>query len=226
MGRTVKEYDERRGEILATAQGLFFSKGYEATSVQEIIDAVGIAKGTFYHYFGSKVDLLDALVESMTEQRLQVAQTILDEQDLNAAGKLQRIFSDIEGWKTDNRKFFLEMLHSWYRDENIIVRFKLTMRARQTMRSVLVQIIRQGVAEGIFDTPYPEGIGDVILGTLQNTSEELAFLLLGVQSGEKPLASLEEKLAVNRHAINLLLGAQPGTVQIFNLDSLKLWFDN
>jgi hypothetical protein len=117
------------------------------------------------------------------------------------------------------------MMHSWYSDDNIIVRFKLTLRARQTMRGVLVQIIRQGVAEGIFETPYPEGISDVILGTLQDTSEELASLLLGLRSGEKQLASLDEKLAVNRHAINLLLGAQPGTVQIYNLDNLKLWFE-
>ena len=225
MGRTVKDYDERRTEILTSAQGLFFSKGYEATSVQEIIDAVGIAKGTFYHYFDSKVDLLDALVESLTEQRLQFTQAILDEPGLTAAQKLQRIFSEIDVWKTANRKFFLEMLHSWYSDENIIVRFKLTLRARQTMRGVLVQIIRQGVAEGIFETPYPEGISDVILGTLQDTSEELASLLLGLRSGEKQLASLDEKLAVNRHAINLLLGAQPGTVQIYNLDNLKLWFE-
>jgi len=225
MGRTVKDYDERRTEILTSAQGLFFSKGYEVTSVQEIIDAVGIAKGTFYHYFDSKVDLLDALVESLTEQRLQLAQAILDEPGLTAAQKLQRIFSEIDVWKTANRKFFLEMLHSWYSDENIIVRFKLTLRARQTMRGVLVQIIRQGVAEGIFETPYPEGISDVILGTLQDTSEELASLLLGLRSGEKQLASLDEKLAVNRHAINLLLGAQPGTVQIYNLDNLKLWFE-
>ena len=225
MGRTVKDYDERRTEILTSAQGLFFSKGYEATSVQEIIDAVGIAKGTFYHYFDSKVDLLDALVESLTEQRLQLAQAILDEPGLTAAQKLQRIFSEIDVWKTANRKFFLEMLHSWYSDENIIVRFKLTLRARQTMRGVLVQIIRQGVAEGIFETPYPEGISDVILGTLQNTSEELASLLLGFRSGEKQLAGLDEKLAVNRHAINLLLGDQPGTVQIYNPDQLKLWFE-
>ena len=80
MGRTVKVYDDRRTEILSAAQELFFSKGYEATTVQEIIDAVGIAKGTFYHYFESKVDLLDALIASMTEQQLQNAQAILNEE--------------------------------------------------------------------------------------------------------------------------------------------------
>jgi AcrR family transcriptional regulator len=225
MIRNVKDYDERRVEILTAAQDLFLSRGYETTTIQEIIDAVGIAKGTFYHYFDSKASLLDALVESMTDQRLQTAQAILERHELNAAQKLQRIFSEIEVWKTDNRKFFLEILRTWYSDENIIVRFKLSSRAKRVMQGVLAQIIRQGVAEGTFNTPYPEGIGEVILGLLENTSDELASLLLDMQSRELPLSCLEEKLAVNQHAINLLLGAQPGEVQIYNLERLKLWFE-
>ena len=70
MARTVKEPDIRRNEILDVAQQFFYTKGYEQTSVQDIIDQVGIAKGTFYHYFGSKVELLDELIERMTDQVL------------------------------------------------------------------------------------------------------------------------------------------------------------
>ena len=55
MARTVKEPDVRRNEILDVAQQFFYTKGYEQTSVHDIIDQIGIAKGTFYHYFGSKV---------------------------------------------------------------------------------------------------------------------------------------------------------------------------
>ena len=226
MSRTVKEYDVRRGEILTTAQDLFFSKGYEATTVQEIIDAVGIAKGTFYHYFDSKVDLLDALILSMTELQLQNAQAILNEGELNAAQKMQLIFSDTVGWKTENREFFLDILRNWYSDDNLVVRMKLSFQTKLTMRAVLAQIVRQGVEEGIFDTPYPERIGDVILDLLANTSEELAYNLTGLHSANDPAVYLEEMLAVNRHAINLLLGAKPGTVQIYNLDQLKLWFES
>ena len=58
MPRTVKDYDERYAEFLDVAQQLFFSQGYERTTVQEIIDTVGVAKGTFYHYFDSKQAIL------------------------------------------------------------------------------------------------------------------------------------------------------------------------
>jgi putative ABC transport system ATP-binding protein len=70
-----------------------------------------------------------------------------------------------------------------------------------------------------------ERIRDVILGLLQNMSEELPFLLIGMHPVDDPVVCLEEILAVNQHAINLLFGAKPDTVQLFNLDGLKLWFE-
>ena len=47
MARQVKEYDERYQQFLDVGQQLFYTKGYDQTSIQEIIDAVGVAKGLF-----------------------------------------------------------------------------------------------------------------------------------------------------------------------------------
>ena len=48
---------------------------------------------------------------------------------------------------------------------------------------------------------------------------------IGVQPVDDPVTYLEELLAINQHTINLLLGAKPGKVQIYNLDRLQLWFE-
>ena len=68
MTRNVKAPDERRSELIATAQQLFYTKGYERTSVSDIVKAVGVAQGTFYYYFGSKQAILEALVAELTAQ--------------------------------------------------------------------------------------------------------------------------------------------------------------
>ncbi|MDF2532153.1 MAG: TetR family transcriptional regulator [Clostridia bacterium] len=60
--RITKEYDERRNEILDTAEKLFHAKGYEKCTVNDILKEISIAKGTFYHYFRSKEEVLDAIV--------------------------------------------------------------------------------------------------------------------------------------------------------------------
>jgi len=51
MTRVVKKPDVRKNEILDAAQDFFFRKGYESTTIQDILDKLSIAKGTFYYYF-------------------------------------------------------------------------------------------------------------------------------------------------------------------------------
>ena len=47
----MRKGDARREQILRTAEALFYAQGYEQTSVQDILDAIGISKGGFYHHF-------------------------------------------------------------------------------------------------------------------------------------------------------------------------------
>ena len=79
MARVVKEAELRRSEILDAAQHLFYSKGYDETSIQDIIDAVGIAKGTFYHHFESKQELLDHLIDRMFGEVLVPLEMLVNE---------------------------------------------------------------------------------------------------------------------------------------------------
>ena len=65
--RIVMEADVRKNEILDAAGILFSEKGYDNTSVTDIMNAVGIAKGTLYHHFKSKEDIMDALIKRQTD---------------------------------------------------------------------------------------------------------------------------------------------------------------
>jgi len=71
MARVIKEQEhaERRNEILDVAQKLVYTRGYEQMSIQDILDALGISKGAFYHYFDSKQALLEALTGVPWERR-------------------------------------------------------------------------------------------------------------------------------------------------------------
>ncbi|HOO71829.1 MAG TPA: TetR/AcrR family transcriptional regulator [Spirochaetota bacterium] len=55
---------KRQAEIMAVALDLFSVNGYHATSVEEIINRAGIAKGTFYLHFSGKSDILKMIIES------------------------------------------------------------------------------------------------------------------------------------------------------------------
>lgn len=77
MPRSDPEQTRRR--ILETAQREIHEKGFAATSVEEIIGQVGIAKGGFYHHFKSKLDLGYAVVDEILTERIESFERALAE---------------------------------------------------------------------------------------------------------------------------------------------------
>ncbi len=68
MTQTTKHKHTRRAELLKAAREIFAEKGYAATTIAEIVARAGVAQGTFYLYFPSKVLLVIALAEEIQEQ--------------------------------------------------------------------------------------------------------------------------------------------------------------
>jgi AcrR family transcriptional regulator len=86
MARVINEQDNaaRRRDILDAAQRLVFSKGYEPMTIQDILDALGMSKGAFYHYFDSKAAVLEALISRMRDDAMGVLKPLLDDPALPA----------------------------------------------------------------------------------------------------------------------------------------------
>ena len=225
MTRIVKDYDVRRDEILDVAQQLFFRKGFEPTAIQDIIDEVGIAKGTFYHYFSSKLDLLDALIDRMLSQTLKAVEPLVDDDQLNALEKFTWFFDHIQSWKIEYKAFFLDVLRVWQKDENAIFRHKLKVASDRSVNPLLTRIIHQGVAEGVFVTDYPDELGAILLQIGHSVSDTVSELLLKIEKDDCTLDIVERQVTVYEHAVERLLGASSGTLKLFDLNSLKLWFD-
>ena len=80
--KTVKEGEVRRQEILMVARELFVTKGYEQTSVNDILKIVDIAKGTFYYYFASKEEVLAAIILDIVEEGAKRAEQILKDKSV------------------------------------------------------------------------------------------------------------------------------------------------
>ena len=73
----MKKGERRKQDLLNIAYRMFIEKGYENTSVDDIIIEAGIAKGTYYYYFESKEATLEAVIEMMIEKAENVAKAAL-----------------------------------------------------------------------------------------------------------------------------------------------------
>jgi TetR/AcrR family transcriptional regulator, transcriptional repressor for nem operon len=225
MSRVVNEneYAVKRNEILNVAQRLVYTTGFEQMSVQDILDELKISKGAFYHYFDSKMSLLDELVERMMDEATQVLQPIVDAGDLPAVEKLQRYFVAGSRWKVARKSFMLDLMRVWYTDSNILVRQKQEAAAIQRIAPMLAEIVRQGIAEGVFTTTYPEQIGSMIWGLAQGIGDNVAGLLLSEEPPADALPRLEAIVGAYSEAIERILGAPAGSLPLVDIAMLKEW---
>jgi AcrR family transcriptional regulator len=222
--RITKTHVVRRGEILDAAQQLVQSKGYEQMTIQDILDELQIAKGTFYHYFDSKQALLEAVVERILDQAEQITLPIVRDRHLTALAKLQRVFATIGRWKTARKPFLLELVRVWYTDDNAIVRAKVTATGIQRVTPMLTHVIRQGIAEGVFTTAYPEQVGSIVMSLVGQLSDALARVVLAAEPPPDGLAGLERLVAAYTDAVERVLGAPRASVEIVDDATLREWF--
>jgi TetR/AcrR family transcriptional regulator, transcriptional repressor for nem operon len=224
MPRVVKEneYAVKRNEILGVAQRLVYTTGYEQMSIQDILNELKISKGAFYHYFDSKMSMLDGLVDRMLDEAELVMQPIV-KADLPALEKLRKYFDASGRWKTSRKAFMLDLLRVWYTDSNAIVRIKQETTAFKRIAPLLAQIVRQGVAEGVFTTGYPDQIVSVILGVSQGAGDAMAELLLSEEMPPDALQRLEAIAGAYSQALERILGAPAGSLPLVDVVMLKEW---
>jgi AcrR family transcriptional regulator len=226
MARIIKqeEYDRRRNKILDATQRLVYTKGYEQMSIQDILAEVQISKGAFYHYFASKQDLMEGLIERIANQAIQQMEPIARDEHLNATEKLLRLFDFAARWKTARMEYLISLVGVWYADENAILRLKSQAAVIPLVTPLVTSIIQQGIREGAFHTSYPEQSCVVIFTMLMSFGDSLVQHILHPQPTAMVPQYLQGLTASYQEAIERILGAAPGSLPLFTPAILKEWF--
>ena len=218
-----KEHTVRRNEILDAAQRLVYTKGYQQMTIQDILDSLQISKGAFYHYYDSKQALLEALVDRTIQEAVKVLLPIVQDPSLPALEKLQRFYDTAARWKTAQKDFLLALLRIWYADDNALMRQKEIAAAVKQFTPLLSEILRQGIQEGTFTTPYPDLVGEVFLSLITSFGDIIARLLINDEQDHDVLPHLQNTVAAYTDALERVLGAPPGSLQLVDTELLKEW---
>ena len=223
MARPVnpEEHAAHRGNILAAAQALVNSVGFEAMTVQDVTESAGISKGAFYHYFSSKHALLDGLVEGMHAQVHGLLDPIVYDGQMDALTKLTMLFRASIQWKREQMPFILGILRVWYADSNAIVRYKAADRSIEIMAPLLTQIVRQGIEEGTLHPEHPEQVACVLVALLQGMSDALARALLAGSQVAEEVESTIATVGAFTTAFEQLLGAPKGSIQVMEPETIR-----
>ncbi len=127
---------------------LFEKKGFSETSIQDIVDSIGVTKGTFYYYFSSKEELLMDIHLSYIDDMISQQEKILDDPSKSCKMKLfdvvNMLISDIKKQGPSAKVYFREMRN--LNEE----RLALILPKRDQFRLNIEKIITEGKESGEF----------------------------------------------------------------------------
>lgn len=148
----IKSSDERRKEIVSAARQLFIKKGYDATSTTDIMKAVGIAKGTLYYHFASKEEILDALIESITDDMVFRARTVAADTTLPVVSRMVGVIKSLRV-SSNGAADIIDTIHL---PQNALFHQKSHTSTICKIQPIMLELVKEGIETGIFHTDYPK----------------------------------------------------------------------
>ena len=224
MKRITKAPEERRSELIATARKLFFTKGYEETAVSDIVKAIGIAQGTFYYYFESKKDVLDAILEELINEQHRVMKAIVEDDTLDAISKWTKAIRASNNWKIDLKDEMMEIIRLLAIREDAILRAKYREISRQKISIVFAEIIYQGIEEGVFNTEYPQESAEFVIAIGKTIRNQLLDMILYPDKFDDAISLARNKFNAVQESMERVLGASQGSLQLIDETMLEKWF--
>ena len=226
MPRTVNPaaYTVKREAFVDAAMGLMQAKGYEQMSIQDVLEAAGASRGAFYHYFDSKQELLEAMVDRIADQSLAGLAPVVADPQLPAIPKLERFFGGIAQYKSQRKELMLEFIKVWKSDDMAVVRDRLRRTLVEKVAPILAKIIRQGVAEEVFSVDSAADTAWILMTLLTGFQDSATDLFVARQANRISFEEVERTLLTFAHAFEKILGAQPGSIRVIDQEVLQEWF--
>jgi AcrR family transcriptional regulator len=179
----------------AAEEFFFVEKDYESTSINDIIGKVGLAKGTFYHYFRSKRDLLNAILERQLDEFEVKVDQLAEDSNRGTIEKLDALI----GLTFDLRSGDIPKLDHMVAYKNQVIQENFIMEGIERAKPHLSKMVREGIAEGVFSTNYPE--------------EAISFIISGsriITETEQDCTVSPEKLEAFADFTERILNTEPG----------------
>lgn len=162
-----KPAEVRLKELMGAAEKLFLTQGVEATTINDIVEQAQVAKGTFYHYFSSKNDMLEALARRYTEQFLVSLQEAVDACPEGDWAQRLRVWIDtnVETYVKTYRTHDIVYINHHHHDRS--------NQAKNAILDQLTEIIEQGMAAGVWAPDHPRIVALLIYSGVHGATDDI-----------------------------------------------------
>lgn len=226
MGRVVMQPAMRRAELVQAARQLFMTKGYEATSIEDIIGMARVSKGAFYHYFTSKSAVLEALADQIAEESAAETSRLLDAPGLNAFERLQMFLRHQRSLKIERASEMLTLFEWLFRPENLELHHRVIARVSGRIIPLIAQIIGQGMEEEVFLPGDPLITAEIVVAMATTTHSVVAGMMSAADdlSFERAAHAFEKRWKAQGIAVDRVLGLPEGSIEFVEPGFARAFF--
>jgi len=172
---------DRRSAIIKKATKLFAEQGYHPTSVQDIVDALGVGKGVFYWYFPSKDELLKEILRASLFDLRTTQQKAIGDSD-NPLERLERGIRASVGWYANNQDL-LRVTMFCFTEQQFA---RALLKGRRVSIADTAQHISEAVDQGLIAPCDTTLVATGIIGVIDELGRAVAF------GGQQHSADLEQ----------------------------------
>jgi len=199
----------KKEQILDVSLSLFLEKGYDNTSISDILSNLNIARGTLYYHFESKEAIMDEIIERSIKSVIEEAKGIVFREGLPVHEKMFTLFSSTSMRRLSGRELMIDYLNQ---PQNALLHEKINRSFIQKIVPILGDIIKEGVEEGTFINAYPYESAEMILVMI------IGFMDVYYEKmDENDIKHRTESLLYNMERI---LGVKEGSFDMFKSLSL------
>lgn len=222
---------QTKEKILTEAIKLFYQKGFENTTIEDIQKGAGIARGSIYYHFTSKVDILEAIVDRMAEQIIKVLNPLVYGEK-SFTEKLHAFFETSINIKMEKFKreilFYLDFLKN---RKNYFFHYKIVEKYRNIISQMLGKILEEGIQEGVIRIANPDIYAKLLTEILIFFSEELTDVILKAQHKDDALREIENIVRVYNESLSRILDISQEQLRIGMIlekanEILELYLEN
>ena len=215
----MKKGDIKRAQILDAAERLFFERGYDRTSIQDILDALNMSKGGFYHYFEAKESVLREISERRALSRFERLTQELYARH-GAVDRLNLLLSLANLFEGEDPHFAALMMKICYRDKDPYMYAHRRRILVDHLTPLIDEVIGQGMADGSLHTRHPLEAGRLLLLLACDVDDEACAMLAAEPDNPDIMLRVLELLGAYRDSVETLVGAPYGSVTLFDAGKL------
>lgn len=190
----------KKEQILDISLALFLEKGFDETSISDILKELNIARGTLYYHFESKEAIMDAIIERFGNLVVEKVTQVVANKQLSVYEKFLGLFANMQMKQMAGGETMLDYLH---RPQNALFHEKSQQMILDKISPLLAQIIREGNEQQVFDNAFPD-----------ETAEMVLLIVAGFLDGQQD-NNLEQRLDALFYNLEKLLGAKVGDLSRF-----------